>query len=125
MKTNQYNEPDMIFLQLHDPENYRENEPANPKADGVTWCWEPMHHNDVEYIRKDLYDELKNQITAYQLTITNMEAAHDKLINKEPYVHLFEGNLFFDDQDWIDYFDGGEFDKSKAVPLFLGRSQES
>lgn len=73
MKTNQYNEPDVIFLQLHDPTDEGKTELADPKADGVTWCWEQIHHNDVEYIRKDLYDDLKTQITAYQLTIANLE----------------------------------------------------
>lgn len=80
MKTNQYNEPDVIFLQLHDPTDEGKTELADPKADGVTWCWEQIHHNDVEYIRKDLYDELKNQITVYQLTIENMEAERDRLV---------------------------------------------
>lgn len=54
---------DIIYLQLHGPDD-----------EEATWCKDRIRHNDVEYIRKDLYDDLKNQITAYQLTIANMEA---------------------------------------------------
>jgi len=95
MKTNQYNEPDVIFLQLHDPTDEGKTELADPKADGVTWCWEQIHHNDVEYIRKDLYDELKTQITAYQLTIENMESA--RKIPKEVSHH---DALHYGETDW-------------------------
>lgn len=93
MKTNQYNEPDVIFLQLHDPTDEGKTELADPKADGVTWCWEQIHHNDVEYIRKDLYDELKNQITAYQLTIENMEAEREAMMQQKPLAKGYKNSM--------------------------------
>lgn len=103
MKTNQYNEPDVIFLQLHDPTDEGKTELADPKADGVTWCWEQIHHNDVEYIRKDLYDELKNQITAYQLTIANMEAERDGTMHSFKNFHRLLCDRFDYSHDPIDW----------------------
>lgn len=52
--SNDRGEPDAIYLQLHDPDSLDDTEKDDFRADGVTWCWHSINHNDVRYIREDL-----------------------------------------------------------------------
>jgi len=45
--------PEKIFLQVEDSED----EDTFKDLEGVTWGCEKINENDIEYIRKDLYDE--------------------------------------------------------------------
>jgi len=54
LNTNERGEPDAIYLQLHDPDDVDVTQAADYRGDGVTWCWEPIHENDVRYVREDL-----------------------------------------------------------------------
>lgn len=58
-KCNELGEPEVIYLQLHDPESFDVNEQADYRADGVTWCWHPINKTDVRYIRADLAGQAK------------------------------------------------------------------
>lgn len=53
-KANELGEPDEIYLQLHNSEDYDVNSPSDYRSEGVTWCWHRIHNNDVRYIREDL-----------------------------------------------------------------------
>lgn len=54
LNTNDRGEPDAIYLQLHDPDDIDVTQAADYRCDGVTWCWERIHANDVRYVREDL-----------------------------------------------------------------------
>lgn len=57
-RTNEFGEPETVYLQLHDPDDGNEkSHGSNYKADGVTWCWHPINENDVRYIRADLFQQ--------------------------------------------------------------------
>ncbi len=52
--------PEKIYL--NDPVEAFQDDSMNP-FDYVTWSEDPVHENDVEYIRKDLYDKLLKKVT--------------------------------------------------------------
>lgn len=54
LNTNDRGEPDVIYLQLHDPDDTELTQKADFTGDGITWCWERIHANDVRYVREDL-----------------------------------------------------------------------
>lgn len=54
LNTNDRGEPDAIYLQLHDPDGIDVAAESDFTADGITWCWERIHYNDVRYVREDL-----------------------------------------------------------------------
>ena len=49
----------IIFLQCTDA----------PLSDDSTWCADKIHDDDVEYVRKDLYDKLQTEIIAMRATL--------------------------------------------------------
>jgi len=48
---------DAIYLQMCDDEN-------SEWCDTVTWCQDRVHDSDVKYIRDDLVESLRQQLTA-------------------------------------------------------------
>jgi len=54
LNTNDRGEPYAIYLQLHDPDDSEVTQKADFTGDGITWCWERIHENDVRYVREDL-----------------------------------------------------------------------
>lgn len=50
--------PDRIYLNVH-PDDA---EGTDFDDEGVTWCQEPIHNTDIEYIRADLYQSQAERI---------------------------------------------------------------
>jgi len=48
---NERGELEAIYLQLHGDQY---EEPADYRADEITWCWHRIHADDVRYIREDI-----------------------------------------------------------------------
>ncbi len=53
-KCNERGEPEVIYLQLHNPDFFDSAERCNYRSDSVTWCWHAINQNDVRYVREDL-----------------------------------------------------------------------
>lgn len=47
-------EPAVIYLQLHGDGNRTETKPDDYRNGDVSWCWERIHEQDVQYVRADL-----------------------------------------------------------------------
>lgn len=54
--------PDIVFIQWYgdsDPELMSESEKKSidPTNGSVSWCWEEIFPSDIQYVRKEKYDE--------------------------------------------------------------------
>jgi hypothetical protein len=61
IKTDTQGAPDRIWLQLHgdgDPEDG----PTDCASGEVSWCWEQIFEQDIEYIRADLAAEREREL---------------------------------------------------------------
>lgn len=54
INTDSQGAPDVIWLQLHGDADPEIEGPADYQSPGVTWCWEQIYNQDVQYIRADI-----------------------------------------------------------------------
>lgn len=89
--------PEKIYLQWFDPIDFSESEE-------VTWCKDQIEKTDPEYIRKDLYNELKQAMRDTLLEIGRGRKGHGysgevytQSFNKKQMDDLWE--RFFEDKE--------------------------
>ena len=60
-------EPKIIYLQVGDDADIAEFKPEDFETNTITWCWEKIFKNDIEYISKQSIIELIEDIQTTEL----------------------------------------------------------
>lgn len=110
-RTNEFGEPETIYLQLHDPDDGNEkSHGSNYKADGVTWCWHPINENDVRYIRADLFQQSPAVAVPDQPKLTVWYGSMPESNGRENWTAILHNA---DDEGFDIFTDGHTIDRSE------------
>jgi len=77
-------EPKIIYLQIGDDADIAEFKPEDFETNAITWCWERMFDNDIEYISKQsIIKMIDDMIEVYnaRLPLGNVSIANVRITN--------------------------------------------
>lgn len=75
-----YNEPKIIYLQIGEDADIADFEKEDFETNAITWCWERIFPNDIEYVSKQSILAL----------VDEMIKENDRNIEQLGYKHSFE-----------------------------------
>ena len=72
-------EPKIIYLQVGEDADLNEFKKEDFETNAITWCWEKIYNNDIEYISKRFILSLIDDIIAnerkqsYEIALTELK----------------------------------------------------